>query len=70
LKANLQVLQQLKRINFYRPIAAIAKFPDDEKVLLENGASEVFNFYTEVGAGFAEHIEKELAHKTQALKTT
>jgi len=59
LQANLDALSQLKMINFPGRIAAIAKFPDEVSQLKKFGATAVFNIYTEAGAGFAEHVERE-----------
>ena len=57
LQANLDALEQLKRISFTGRIAATARFPDEEKILSQSGATAVFNIYTEAGAGFANHVE-------------
>ena len=61
-QANLQVIKRLKAIGCNKPIAAIAKYSDEENQLMEAGATEVFNFYTEIGEGFADHIEKKIEH--------
>lgn len=58
LQANLDALDQLRRISFSGKIAAIAKFPDEEPLLRSSGATAVFNIYTEAGAGFAEHVQE------------
>ena len=62
IRANLAALMQLKSINFSGQIAATARYPDDEKLLKEHGATSVFNFYTEAGAGFANQIEFNSTH--------
>ncbi len=59
LQANLDALEQLQQISFTGRIAATARFPDEEAVLRQSGATEVFNIYTEAGAGFAEHVERK-----------
>ncbi len=59
LHANLNALKQLKEISFTGRIAAVAKYPDEVDLLKSAGASEVFNIYTEAGAGFADHIESK-----------
>ena len=59
LQANLDALEQLRRISFSGRIAAIARFPDEVKLLNQAGATAVFNIYTEAGAGFAEHVEAQ-----------
>ncbi|MDH5387570.1 MAG: cation:proton antiporter [Gammaproteobacteria bacterium] len=60
LQANLDALQQLRRISFSGKIAAIARFVDEEPLLRNSGATAVFNIYTEAGAGFAEHVQGQL----------
>jgi len=57
LQANLDALEQLKKISFPGRITAIAGYLDDEKKLLRSGATAVFNIYTEAGNGFADHVE-------------
>ncbi len=57
LRANLDALEQLRRISFPGRIAATARFPDEEKMLRQSGATAVFNIYTEAGVGFANHVE-------------
>lgn len=57
LQANLDALEQLRQISFSGRTAAIARFPDEEKLLKKSGVEAVFNIYTEAGAGFANHIE-------------
>jgi predicted Kef-type K+ transport protein len=56
LQANLDALERLREISFPGRVAATAKYPDDEEHLRQRGATEVFNIYTEAGAGFAEHV--------------
>ncbi len=57
LQANLDALAQLKVISFSGRIAATARYSDEEQRLRQSGATDVFNIYTEAGAGFAEHVE-------------
>ena len=57
LQANLDALEQLKKISFSGRIAATARFSDEVEILRKRGATAVFNIYTEAGAGFAEHVE-------------
>jgi len=59
LQANLDALEQLRKISFTGRISAIARFPDEVNILKKSGATAVFNIYTEAGAGFAEHVECE-----------
>ncbi len=57
LEANLDALEQLREISFPGRIAATARFPDEEKLLRQSGATAVFNIYTEAGTGFADHVQ-------------
>lgn len=59
LQANLDALEQLRDISFSGSIAATAKYPDEEVLLRQSGATAVFNIYTEAGAGFADHVEAQ-----------
>lgn len=52
------IIVQLKRAKFNGRIAAVARYDDERRQLLALGADVVFNYYAEVGAGFAE----ECAH--------
>ena len=57
LEANLDALEQLRKISFSGRIAATARFADEVDILRQSGATAVFNIYTEAGTGFAEHVE-------------
>lgn len=52
------IIIQLNRAHFPGRIAAVARYDDERRELLALGADVVFNYYAEVGAGFAE----ECAH--------
>jgi len=56
LNTDLAVLAQLKAAGFDGKVAVTVKFQDEAEVLLEAGATTVFNIYTEAGTGFADHI--------------
>jgi glutathione-regulated potassium-efflux system ancillary protein KefC len=51
---DINILQQLKQANFQGKVAAIARYEDERKKLIEAGINNVFNFYKEAGIGFAE----------------
>lgn len=53
---NLMIIEELKAFNFTGKITATALYKDEMKELKEAGANKVFNFYTEAGSGFADHI--------------
>ena len=48
------ILYQLNHTQYRGRIAAIARFEDERKDLISLGADVAFNYYEEVGAGFAE----------------
>lgn len=54
--ANLLAVAQIQEMKFTGRIAATAKFDDEVDALKEAGVHSVFNFYTEAGHGFAEHV--------------
>jgi len=56
---TLAVLSRLAEQEYSGRVAAIAKFPDEEKALAAAGAHTVFNMYSEAGAGFVSHVMKE-----------
>ncbi|GAA6168783.1 cation:proton antiporter family protein [Sessilibacter corallicola] len=47
------IIFQLRESKFKGRIAAVARYDDERKELLKLGADVVFNYYAEVGAGFA-----------------
>jgi predicted Kef-type K+ transport protein len=49
----LEAQKQLNQRGFKGRTAGVAKYKDEEAILLEGGVDEVFNFYAEVGNGFA-----------------
>lgn len=61
------IIQQLQRCNFKGRIAAIAQYEDDRVALLKFGADAVFNYYAEVGAGFADEGRRLLTDNPNAV---
>lgn len=59
LQANLDALDQLRQISSTTKLTAIARYPDEEQVLKEAGADDVYDIYTEAGTGYAEHVLHE-----------
>ena len=57
---NLMAVKRLKEKNFQGHIAAIAMYENDIILLKEAGADAVYNFYSEAGIGFAEHVRHKL----------
>lgn len=60
---NLFTLQQLRKRGFKGHVAVIALYDEDVDVLKQSGADEVYNFYSEAGIGFAEHVRHNLLNK-------
>jgi hypothetical protein len=48
------IIYQLQHTEYRGRIAAIARFEDERLDLINIGADVAFNYYQEVGAGFAE----------------
>ncbi|MFT7388348.1 MAG: glutathione-regulated potassium-efflux system ancillary protein KefC [Candidatus Endobugula sp.] len=49
----LEAQKQLNKRDFKGRTAGVAKYKNEEALLLESSVDEVFNFYAEVGNGFA-----------------
>jgi len=62
--------EQLKLIGFKGIISATALFNDEIQPIKDAGADLVYNYYDEVGVGFAEHVWEELAleSKNETIK--
>jgi hypothetical protein len=50
----------LRTVGFQGQIGAVTKYEDDRAELLAAGVHAAFNFYSEAGEGFAEHVQREL----------
>ncbi|MCK5697616.1 MAG: cation:proton antiporter, partial [Gammaproteobacteria bacterium] len=57
---NLFTVEQLKERGFQGQISAIAMYDDELELLKEAGADVVYNFYSDAGIGFAEHVKNDL----------
>lgn len=55
-KSNSFALQKLQKISFNGQVAAIVRFDDEKTDLLNKGADFVYNYYSEAGFGFADHV--------------
>ena len=58
-KENLIAARQLALTGYKGKIAATTKYDDEAKELEKEGVLAAFNIYSEAGAGFAEHINKQ-----------
>jgi predicted Kef-type K+ transport protein len=57
----LVMIKQIRRCNYQGPIAAIAQYQDERDQLIKAGADMAFNYYAEVGTGFADESISLLA---------
>ena len=51
----------LKSVGYSGKIGAVAKYADDRAALLEAGVDAAYDYYAEVGVGFADHVLRELS---------
>ncbi|MCC3860595.1 cation:proton antiporter family protein [Pseudemcibacter aquimaris] len=56
----LEIVKQLRHVNYSGKMAGIAKYEDNKQKLLDCGIDVVFNFYQKAGAGFADKAIKTL----------
>ena len=54
------IAMQLRNAHYEGQIAAIVRYEDERDQHIEFGIDKVFNFYTEVGTGFADEFINEL----------
>ncbi len=57
---NLSIARELRERKYSGKVAAIAQFDDEVEALKEAGIHAAFNFYTEAGTGFADHVSEIL----------
>jgi len=55
-----QAVKLIKAEGYTGLIGAVTRYEDDRKILESEGVDATFNFYTEAGAGFAEHVRQQL----------
>jgi hypothetical protein len=61
----LNVLDQLKAIDYQGQIAATTKYNDEGERLKQKGIMTVANIFTEAGIGFAEHVSQNMQLKNK-----
>ncbi len=59
-EAKCLAIRQLRRRGYGGLISATNVYPEEEKMILEAGASTTFNYFAEAGVGFAEHTWEAL----------
>lgn len=56
----LLAIKWLKTVGYHGKIGAVTKYEEDRAELFAAGVDAAFNYYSEVGAGFADHVQQEL----------
>ncbi|ACA84949.1 cation:proton antiporter family protein [Shewanella woodyi] len=62
---NQFAVEQLKRLNYQGKLSAIVQYSDDAQSLRESGVHSIYNLYEAAGAGFVEHVVKDLLADSQ-----
>lgn len=57
-RTSLAVLDRLEEVDFDGRVAAIARYPDDERRLRGCGVHTIYNIYQEAGSAFARHVAR------------
>lgn len=60
LDANLSTVRQLRQRGFSGVISATGVYPEHVKAIIAAGADVAYNYFDEVGVGFAEHVWEHL----------
>ncbi len=55
-QANLVALEEIKASGYEGPVTATARFEDERLQLEDAGATAAYNIFTEAGAGYADHV--------------
>jgi len=63
--SNLEAATELRSSHYHGKLTGLAQYADQIKELQELGADAVYDFYSEAGAGFAEHICNFIEPQTQ-----
>lgn len=58
-------LRQLRNSGYRGIVSTTAVFPEEQQELLNCGADNVYNYFDEVGVGFAEHVLNDLGKTPQ-----
>lgn len=64
-------IKEIKAAGYEGPITATAQFEDERRELMEAGATVTYNIFSEAGAGYADHVCKNvgLVCKTDFIPT-
>ncbi len=59
-QSNMFALAELQKSDFSGMITATARFDDEQKELIQAGATAAYNVFAEAGAGYADHVCQEI----------
>ena len=57
---NLFAAEQLRRLDYKGKLSAIVQYTEDGESLKESGVHSIYNLYEAAGAGFVDHVVKDL----------
>jgi len=60
LEANTIAVKQLRHVGYTGLIGATSAYPEHVEAIIKAGANVAYNYYDEVGVGFAEHVWEKL----------
>ena len=56
----LKAAKLLRQIGFSGRIGAVSRYDDERLELVKAGVDSAYNYYQEIGTGFADHIQREM----------
>ena len=59
-QANMLAIKEMKSAGYNGPITATAQFEDERLELIKVGATAAYNIFSEAGAGYADHVCKNV----------
>ena len=59
-QANILAIREMKSAGYKGPITATAQFEDERLELIKEGATAAYNLFSEAGAGYADHVCKNV----------
>ena len=59
-QTNLLAIKEMKSAGYEGPITATAQFEDERLELIDAGATAAYNIFSEAGAGYADHVCKNV----------
>ena len=69
-EANSIAARQLRQRGYTGFVSATAMFPEELEKIKKAGADAAYNFYDEVGVGYAEHVWEQLFPDEDSTRIT